>query len=266
MLDLLFNPDKAERHPWEIMLIGIFYSSLSIFLGLWVFKGAASLPIVFLTVLSCLYIIQSAFSMEEKKEKIWNSEKATLKDHWPLARMILFMFLGFMISFAIWATILPPEVSSTIFSHQALSVQQINITGDVISLNSPLARIFFNNFNIILVSLIFALFYGAGVIYILVWNASIIGFVVGSIARDSMGLVALPMAFARYMLHGIPEMIAYILAAIAGGMIYFALIKGDISKKARIKRILIDVLVLFLISVAILIVAALIEVFISPLI
>lgn len=267
MLDILFNPDKAERHPLEVIFLGMFYSSLSIFLGLWVFKGLASFPIVFLTVLSCLYLVQSALKMEEKSEKIWNSEEWTLKHHQPIAKMILCLFLGFTITFSLFALFLPPEISANVFTAQTNSIEQVKtITGNAISNNSSILLIFKNNINIVLISLIFAIFYGAGVIYILVWNASVMGFVIGSIARETFGLIALPLAFAKYFLHGIPEMLAYILSAIAGGIIYFAFIKGDIAKKARVKRIIIDVVALILISIALLAIAAVIEVFVSPLI
>jgi stage II sporulation protein M len=267
MFDILFNPDKAERHPLEIILVGMFYSAISVLMGLWVFKKSASLPIVFLTVLSCLYIVQSAFKMEEKKEKNWNSEFQTLKDHKPLVKMILCLFLGFTITFSLFSMFLPPENSLVIFNMQQNSVEHIKaITGNAINLNSSFSKIFSNNINIVLISLIFAIFYGAGVIYILAWNASVMGFVIGTLARETFGLVALPIAFLKYFIHGIPEMMAYILSAIAGGIIYFAFIKGDMTKKNRVKRILIDAGSLILISIFLLIIAAILEVFVSPLI
>lgn len=267
MLDLLFNPQRAERHPLEIMFIGIFYSSLSILLGLWIFKEQSSLAIVFLTVLSCLYVVQGAFKMEEKKEKNWNSEKWTLKEHKKLIIMILFLFIGFTISFSLWSLFLSPQISANIFSMQGNSIEHIKmITGNATSNSGSFVQILTNNINIILISLVFALFYGAGVIYILVWNASIMGLVIGSVARESIGLLALPIAFAKYFIHGIPEMLAYILAAIAGGIVYFAFIRGDLTKKDRIKRIVIDVITLLGISILLLIGSAILEVFVSPLI
>ena len=267
MLEVLFNPDKAERRPIDIIFLGMFYSALSIFLGLWIFKNQASIAIVFLTVLSCLYLVQSALKVEEKSEKIWNSESWTLKHHIPIAKMILFLFLGFTITFSLFAFFAPVEVSSVVFSSQTSTVEQVKtITGNAISTDSSIMQIFKNNLNIVLISLIFAVFYGAGVIYILAWNASVMGLVIGSVARDTFGLIALPIAFAKYFIHGLPEMFAYVLSALAGGIIYFAFIKGDITKAPRVKRIIIDVISLIAISIALLAIAAVIEVFVSPLI
>lgn len=267
MLDLLFNPQRACRHPFEIFIIATFYSSLSVVLGLWIFKESTSLAIVFLTTLSCLYVVQGAIKMEEKKEKNWNSERWLLKEHKPIAVLILALFIGFTFSFALWAFFLPSETSSTIFQLQGSSIEQIKlITGKTIDTTATFSNIFNNNMKIILVSLIFALFYGAGVIYIIVWNASVMGFVIGTLSRETFGLIALPIAFAKYFLHGIPEILAYILTSIAGGILYFAFIKGDLTNKNKVKRIILDVASLILISILLLIFSVILEVYISPLI
>jgi len=266
MFNLLFNPQKAERHPLEMIFVGMFYSSISILLGLWIFSISTSLAIVFLTVLSCLYVVQGAIKMEEKKEKNYNSEKWILMQHKGVVILFLSLFLGFVFSFALWSFFLPDQITFTVFELQDLSVEQIRaVTGSAIDVTSPIMKIFLNNLNIILISLVFALFYGAGAIYILTWNASVMGYVIGSIARTTLGLKAMPLVFLKYFLHGIPEMLAYIVAALAGGILYFAFIKGDLTKKDRVKRILVDVFTLLVISVVLLVVSAIIEVYISTL-
>ena len=267
MLDLLFNPQKAERHPFEISIIGMFYSSLSIVLGLWIFKESTSLAIIFLTTMSCIYVVQGAIKMEEKKEKNWNKEAWLLKEHKSIAVLILALFIGFTFSSALWAFFLPQDISQTVFQLQGSSVEQIKlITGKAIDASATFTNIFNNNIKIILISLIFALFYGAGAIYIIVWNASVMGFVIGSVAKETFGLVALPIAFTKYFLHGIPEMLAYILASIAGGILYFAFIKGDLTDKLRLKRIILDTISLILIAILLLIFSAVLEIYVSPLI
>jgi uncharacterized membrane protein SpoIIM required for sporulation len=71
------------------------------------------------------------------------------------------------------------------------------------------------------------------------------------------------MGLARYMIHGIPEIAAYFVGALAGGIISVAIIRRDL-KGERMWRIFQDALILMLIAVAILIVAGLIEVYITP--
>ena len=59
-------------------------------------------------------------------------------------------------------------------------------------------------------------------------------------------------------------MLAYLTAALAGGIIYMAICRGDLMNPKRNKRIIIDTVALFLMSIFLLIVAALIEVYVSP--
>ncbi len=267
MLDVLFNPARAERHPLEIAIVAFFYSSISIILGLWIFKESISLAIIFLTTISCLYVIQGAIKIEEKKEKNWNDEKWLLKQHKSIAIMILALFIGFTFSFALWSFFLPQEISQTVFTMQGSSVEQVKlITGKATDISATFTTLFTNNIKIVLISLIFAVFYGAGAIYIIAWNASVMGFVIGTISRETFGLIALPIAFAKYFLHGIPEMLAYILASVAGGILYFALIKGDLVNKDKIKRIILDTTALILIAILLLLFSAILEIYISPLI
>jgi len=266
MFNILFNPKKAERHPFEMMLVGIFYSSLSILLSVWIFPEHSSLVMVFLTILSCLYIVQGAIRIEEDKEQDAKPEGWILKEHCRILFFLLFLFLGFVFSFAIWTFILPEGKVAVLFSLQASVVEGIKsivATGNATG-GETFFIIFFNNFKVLLISLIFAFFYGAGAIFVLAWNASVMGFVIGSLARNTFGLVALPIAFTKYFLHGIPEMLAYLTTALAGGIIYIAILRGDFLKPGRIKRLIIDTSILIAISIFLLVIAALIEIYISP--
>ncbi len=266
MFKLLFNPKKAERHPIEMMFIGIFYSSLSIFLGSWIFPEYASLVMVFFTVFSCLYVVQGAIKLEEKKEVDSKSEKWLLREHLKILNFFLFLFLGFVFSFAFWTVVLPVEEIEVLFSLQSSAVEGVRalaVTGGF-SGGDTFFLIFLNNLKVLFMSLILAFFYGAGAILVLVWNASVMGFVIGDLARESLGLISLPIAFTKYFLHGIPEMIAYFVIALAGGMIYVSISKKDFLKPGRAKKLIIDSLVLVFISVILLVFSGLIEVYISP--
>jgi hypothetical protein len=37
MFEMLINPRKAEKRPWEMFFIGIFYATLSLVLVKWIF-------------------------------------------------------------------------------------------------------------------------------------------------------------------------------------------------------------------------------------
>ncbi len=266
MFKILFNPQKAEKKPFEIFLLGLIFSTISILFAAWVFPEYSSIAFVFLTTFSCLYLIQSAIKIEEEKEENYKSEKWLLKEHSKLITLLLFLFLGFVLSFTIWSFALPAEKVSHIFEFQELTVDGIKAavgTGAFLDSN-PYMSILINNIKVMIISFIFAFFYGAGVIYVLVWNASVMGLVIGNLAKNTLGLVALPIAFTKYFIHGIPEMLAYFITAIAGGIVYVALWKGDFKYPGKRKSIIRDIAILLAISLVILILAGLIEVYISP--
>ncbi|MBU0907710.1 MAG: stage II sporulation protein M, partial [Nanoarchaeota archaeon] len=78
-----------------------------------------------------------------------------------------------------------------------------------------------------------------------------------------LGLASLPYAFLKFFIHGIPEILAYFAAALAGSILFITVIRGDI-KKDRIKRTFIDISIITIISIILLVIAAGIEAYISP--
>ena len=125
-------------------------------------------------------------------------------------------------------------------------------------------------------SFLLAFLYGAGAVFIFTWNASIISVAIGNLIRYkldglavSAGLINLgnyfhifSLGFLRYLTHGILEMVAYFIGGLAGGIISVAVIRRDLSS-VRFNQIVQDSSILFVISLVVLLVAALIEVYIS---
>ena len=73
---------------------------------------------------------------------------------------------------------------------------------------------------------------------------------------------AIPLGFGKYLLHGIPELIAYFLAGIAGGIISAAVIRHKFGSK-KFLLVLFDSIDLIILAAIILIISAYIEVYIS---
>jgi uncharacterized membrane protein SpoIIM required for sporulation len=124
----------------------------------------------------------------------------------------------------------------------------------------------------------FSFLYGAGAIFILTWNASVIGTAIGNFIRTNLGSIATYSGFEmastylqivsiglmRYAIHGIPEILSYLTAGLAGSIISVAVINHSI-KTNKFGKILFDSSSLILISLILLIVSALLEVYITPL-
>lgn len=260
---VLLSPKRAERHPLEIIIVAFIYTTISIFLGYWIFPEHASIVMVFLTVISCLYLTQGALIVEEKREKDKYEESYILKRHGKILVFFMALFLGFLLAFTFWTLVLPENQVNHFFSTQQSAFRQIQaITGNAVK-PGAFSIILTNNLRVLVLSLVMALFYGAGAIFILAWNASLMGYVIGSLVKNSLGLAALPYAFLKFFIHGIPEILAYFIGALAGGILFMAIIRGDM-KKDRVKRTLVDFFVLIALSIIILVIAALLEVYISP--
>jgi stage II sporulation protein M len=121
--------------------------------------------------------------------------------------------------------------------------------------------IFTNNIYVLIFTLLFSLVFGAGVIFILAWNASVIAAAIGIFTKSELS--ALPLGLARYMIHGIPEIASYFIVALAGGMVSVAVIRHETGTE-KFWEVLEDSLHLIIIAVIVLFIAALLEVFVTP--
>ncbi|MBN2567472.1 stage II sporulation protein M [Candidatus Woesearchaeota archaeon] len=266
--DLLDIP-RIRQRPWELFFIGLLYSSVAIMIALAVFKDHASLVMIFLTVLASIHIIYNLIKIEEEKDVANAKESLLLKEHAKTLSAFVMLFAGFAVSFSLWYVFLPDAVAQALFTTQISAIQQINTatTGSFINAGDTLARIFFNNLRVLAFCLLFAFFYGFGAIFILAWNASVVGAAIGGFIKSGLNqgfLSAFSMGIMRYFTHGIPEILAYFTAGLAGGIISIAIIRHQ-AGTLEFRKVLIDSADLTLLSVALLGIAALIEVFVTPL-
>jgi len=279
VLESLINPFKAEKKPWEMWLIGFLYATAALFLSNWIFKEYASLIMVFLTAMASIPLIYNTIRFEEKKDKLLDTESARLKEHSKALLFLIFLFGGFVAAFILWYVILPASFVQNTFSAQTLTIRTINtrVTGDFSGIKT-FTIILLNNIKVLIFCILFSFLYGAGAIFILSWNSSVIATAIGNFIRLNLEAASTKVGFAkwasyfhiislgllRYALHGIPEIIAYFIAGLAGGIISVAVIKENFGTR-KFEKIILDSSDLILLSVVFLIIAAILEVYITPL-
>jgi len=282
MLEMLMSPRKAERKPWELFFVGIFYASISILLVNWFFSQDTVLSqysgilVVTFTVMFSIPFMYYVIKLEEERATQGLGSFNLLKEHRKALWAFLWLFLGFVVAFSFWYVILP---STNSFRAQIDTYCLINRPGNfkecqaqygvkgtattVFASNKErLFLIFSNNLYVLLFTLIFSIIFGAGVIFILAWNASVIAAAIGIFTQSNLD--ALPIGLARFMVHGIPEIASYFVAALAGGIISIAVVRHEMGSD-KFWGILRDSLNLIIVSVIILFIAAFIEVFVTPL-
>ena len=279
VLESLFNPFTLKKHPWELFLAGFIYSMVGLLISYFVFKEIAGILTIFLIVLATVPMLFSTIKQEEELSLENVPEIKLLKEHTKVLVYLIFLFLGITFALVLSYVFLPHEISSSIFKLQEQAIVNINsdIQGNVIhEINKfdIFLKIVINNIKVLFFCIIFSFLYGTGAIFILTWNASVIAAAIGSLFKTEIAktasLVGFPyfssyfgaitFSFFRYMTHGILEIAAYFVAGLAGGIISIALIKHNLQEE----KVLIDALDLILISLGILVLAGIVEVYITP--
>jgi len=283
MLESLINPKRIEKGPWKMIFIGIIYGSLSLLLVQWLFsedpalsKASGMIVVAFCIMFSLpfmYFILRNEESEDENSEgffQIWKIHKDAIFS-------LMFLFLGFVISFSFLNICLQ---NSNLLNFQVQTYCQINepynvndcverysLTGKFFeptgsfSKSARLFSIIENNVFVMIFTLIFSLIFGAGAIFVLIWNASVIAAAVGIFSQFQ--LKDLFFGLTRYMIHGFPEIAAYFITALAGGIFGVGVLKNGFRNKKFIKVTENSVILLF-IALLIVILAALIEVYITP--
>ncbi|MBR9677627.1 hypothetical protein GOV04_05805 [Candidatus Woesearchaeota archaeon] len=279
VFESLINPFEEHHKFFNILVVGFLYATFGLFIAYWIFQEYSSLVMVFLTVMASIPFMYNVIKKEEEKDITIASEKALLEEHAKALSWFFALFAGMTIAYILWFIVLPIGTVTTLFSVQSATINHINqqITGNATSDAGIMAIIFFNNLKVLVFCILFSFLYGAGAIFILTWNSTVLATAIGSLIRNNLSVAAkstglvkitsyfgiLGIGLLRYSIHGIPEMLAYLVGGLAGGIISVAVIRHDFRTK-RFEKILLDTTDLILIAIAILLLAAVLEVYVSP--
>ncbi len=281
MLETLINPAEAEKGPWKMFFIGLLYGSLSLILVHFFFaqdylSKYSGIIVVTFCVMFTLPFMYYLIKQEEKSDEEVESLLGIWKVHSDAVFALMWLFLGFVIAFAVWNIVLqdpnlfnaqigtycsinsPGQVDSCI---QKYSVSQTSVVTGAATSGVRFLSILQNNIYVMIFTLIFSFIFGAGAIFVLAWNASVISAAIGIFTQNQ--LKGIPLGFARYMIHGIPEIGAYFITALAGGIFGVSAIRNGIKSKTFF-RVVGNSFIMLFIAIAILILAAIVEVYVTP--
>ena len=279
VLESLLFPVKAEKKPWQMFFLGFLYASVGLFVALWIFRDQASLVMVFMITMAALPLFYNTMKLEESKDLLIDGESRILKEHNHAITFFMYMFVGMTFACALWYAVLPTEMVNSIFDKQVGTIQTINnqVSGNVIQSMNIFSRILFNNLKVLSFSILFSFVYGAGAIFILAWNSTVIGAAIGNFIRsnissytNSLGFLqagnyfhVVSIGLLKYSIHGIPEIAAYFYGGLAGGILSVAIIRKHFMTK-RFPAIMVDFSELILIAIGFLVAAAFLEVYVTP--
>ena len=284
ILDYLINPLKAENRPSVLLIYGFIYTIVATLLAWALFRGQASIVFVFFIVLASVPLIMGIIKNEEKKDVSDFNEVALLKEHSKALSAFMLLFLGITLAVVLIYTILPSETVSALFSSQIETLGGLNhsfggnVTAKVTDSFGRFIDIFTNNMFVLIYCLLFSLLYGVGAIFILTWNASVIGVAIGNFIRtrtslllEQFGVISIAQYFEtisigllKYSIHGIPEIAGYFVAGLAGGIISIAVIRHDF-KERKFEHVLLDAADLMLLAIVLIFVSGVLEIWVTPL-
>ena len=282
MIESIMNPKRCEKGPWKMFFIGLIYASLSLILVHWFFSSdpdlskASGMMVVLFSVMFTLPYMYFIIKREEKEDEtiegfldVWNAHKDAIY-------AFMWMFLGFIIAFSFWHIVLqdtnllnfqlqtycrinsPSAVEDCVAMHVMDSTEKIS---GAVTKEIRLLSIIENNIYVMIFTLIFSLIFGAGAIFVLIWNASVISAAIGVFTKYHMQDI--PLGIGRYMIHGFPEIAAYFVTALAGGIFGVGVLRNGFKDKKFLKVLQNSIILLF-IAIVLVLIAGIIEVYFTP--
>lgn len=262
MIEALVSPKHALEEPWQLFLLAALFVSLAVVISFFV-PSINGGPVVLAMVPAIPLIWTLLVREEHREEELKLLVKDSFRYHLPLLKVFSFFFLGATVAYTFWFAVLPSGQSSLVFAPQLDEIRLIRDsvgTGNAVfpteGLDDLALRLFKHNMVVLFFMFVFCLLYGIGSIYLLLWNASIIGVFVGSaIITSTTGGLATAVAI---LPHGVLEIGAYFLATIAGGILSAGIMRRHFDRP-EFHYILKDVALITAAAVIILAAAALLE-------
>ncbi len=282
MIESIIKPESVERRPWEAFIAGFLFTMtacvLVLQLGLEGESGTGFLVVSFISIAAAPFMVRM-FDIEEKKQKGGN----LFSRHDQLIQVFAFFFLAVILASSFFYVIMFPA-GGVLFTDQIKDlcnkgIIQADNCDTLVSGHATLARPSFfvilkNNLIVLGLSFLFSFMLGAGAVFLISWNATVIGTLIGKIAENPLAyesielvkgniflnyLVALPFTLLRLLPHGLFEFGGYFFGAIAGGVLSVAIVKSKF-KAYKIKQQIIDSLLYLALSAGLILIGAVIEV------
>ena len=259
---------KIGKRRFYSFFLGLLYVFISYGTALLLFPQNVSITMLFLITLLLVPSAITLISAEEAKESKHGLKKF-FKDHVEVIEILFFLFKGVLVGYIILGFTVANY--GDIFNYQNNFLESQGISKELVTefleSGQPQVRNFLgiltNNISVSLIAFVLSFFYGIGAMFLIVLNASIftalVVLVVQQLGRTAQEVALLLGSFSIYI---IPEVVGFLLAAIAGGVISKAIIKEKIGSE-RFRNVVKDATILLIGSLLIILLAAFLEVFVT---
>jgi len=239
-------PIIKPKNNFQVFILTSLATSISLLISYFILPNNIGLATSFLITIALTYYILEVLkekSFVDKKEKYISRKYAKVFDIYAT------IFLGIFITTLIVQHVVPNDVFNSLFSSQINEIKRIR--GSFLA-KDTFSKIFYNNLTVLSVIFLFSIIYGSASIFIIAWNATVLSTAITLGTKQIFYLI--PFQLFIYLPHASLEFIAYFLTAIGGGIIAVSIGNKNFYNHFT------DAFMLFTLSVAILFVAAFIEV------
>ncbi len=273
VLENLADFESSKKHWGRVFAFGFFVNTVALVVASVIFEPAAGLVALFLVSASAFPLISKMFETEENVDVSGGSP--FFERHGKTLKIYSGFFVGVFLSTAVAYFAMEQTNANNTFSFQLSALKNSQIgdrtTGAAFD-PAAFDVIVINNLRVAFVSFLVSLMFGAAAVFIITWNASVIAVFAGILAKASAiplegyGVLASPVAFLYGLvsatgliaLHGIPEMMSYFVAGLAGGIISVGIEKEKLNS-GSFKKVARDGATLFALAIMMIFVAAAIE-------
>lgn len=255
VLERLISLRGAIKQPAWMFVIGGVVAMISLFVAFFVFQTSIGMFTALLITIAMTPFMLNLVTYEEEKEEeeVDITKMNFLQRHNVILKVYTAFFAGVILSLSLIYLFLPQATVQAIFSDQ---INQINTIRGQFLFGDTFSKIILNNVGVLLLAFLFSFLFGAGAVFILSWNASVLATAIGIAAKSYGGAAGLPLAILTYFPHGSLEILAYFIGAIAGGLVSSVITR---KKTGKFWFVIKDGLSLMLIAGIILVIAGLIE-------
>lgn len=260
VLEQLLDRRIVLQHAPFAFALGLLYVFIA-FLVQTFFFPQNGLSIVLLLIILILPSLHHLIVIEEKLERTGTSH--FWHRHHTIIKSYIGVFFGILAGFLLLSFFAPHTLQ-----YQITQLEQDHLKPETIqsftgrpytpSIGTALA-LFSRNMNYLILGLALSLFYGAGASFLVAYNASFFAaFVQGIFARFPNPAMLTGVS----LIHLLPESAGYILMAIAGATLSRGIIREKLKGEA-FRNVLKNVILMLLLSTALILVAALLETFVT---
>ncbi|OYT43122.1 MAG: hypothetical protein B6U88_01815 [Candidatus Aenigmarchaeota archaeon ex4484_56] len=258
VLEGLFDIREIRKNPSTLFFVGVIATLIATLITYFLFQGGIFLT--FLIVLAVFPIIFRQLRLEERKKEYdhfydYLYRLNFFRRHETLIVEYFYLIFGISLTIATLYILLPNGITEKIFSEQLSTISSIR--GNFMNPDFFM-KILINNIGVMLICFIFSLFYSSGAIFLISWNSTVLGVVVGKEAMKLLGISSVPFVLLSYLPHGIFEFAGYICTGIAGGLLSIALTRHKESRR-HFYFVLKDSMTLLILGVIFIIIGAIIE-------